>query len=653
MPHPYRPNHSTVAPTQQVFLEIAPRHAFPLGPNIEARAMRLWTASSVRLSKSLPIRRKTGSGETTAEFLRWLSESTSLHHATWVWSHGAMTDWTQLGLWDAIDSGILHLEDVVLGGPPNILFCSLYGRTVIFVDSLNWFRESIADLGEIAGLTPSPRPSEGSSESDVLAWANLNRDILESTVLSMIRWVKESHLGMLRHTAPSQSLASWRHIHKGPWPEPHEQPVLSAHEREAYCGGRADLGYQGIVRSEYPGLGKAKQDRRQYGAALYDTSSYVYDATAFYPSMMKGRKYPYRFSHALDSTTPDGLLALLDTYGVISRVLIRSEENVYPVRRNNQVYYAKGEFATTLAGPELTYALLAGDVAKVGFTTCYQMADLFTPWVDRLWALREQFERESNRPWTGLVKLIMNSLYGKFTQREGGWVNVPAKKNRPRWGVWLEAHKDRPGADVYRSIAGKQQKQVPLGEHPRAIVSIGAYVTAYGRVLGREWRENLPPNTLLYSDTDSLHVTKEGHFALERSGLLGRQGIGALKLKKIVPEAEYRNVKLYRLGSEVYASGIHQENPLEGQFPSMQVIQEGFENLIRRARDGTVRVETQLLTLAPRYTHGTVGKDGFTIPFDAPCAAVPTYPAEPSADDQRIGPAGDEASSGARSNSAS
>lgn len=613
--HQLRPNASTNSPRIHVFLDTESQ---PLttttGAAWETQVLRLWCASAVRLSAGKVVRRWTGQGTTQASFWSWLRERCYSHSRVWVWGHNIQVDVNWLGAWEMIDRGELVYKSSVLSHPPFLLKVELHGRAVQFVDTLNWFRGSLASLGEAASLSKPELPAQDDDESKWFERCRADVAIVEKIVLELIAWVKREDLGQLRATAPGQSWHSWRHIFQGPFPVVHDVPELSAHERSGYFGGECQLRFRGHVREEKPQELDRLHYERQNGPTLWGRRIHVLDARGFYPFVMRNHLFPWRYQYTRSGLPVEVAAQIAGRKGVIACCRIESNSDTYPVRLKGETTYARGDFWTTLCGPELLWAHGKGQLKTVGRVAVYDLADLFSVWVERIWGLRERFEREGNRLWEMLAKVLLNSLYGKFGQTSREWKEVKDKEARRRWGEWLECGWERGDTRQFRGIAGNTQERMPDGEWEHACVSIAAYVTSYGRVLAREWMELIPEGELLYHDTDSLHVTDKGLAALEASGLLSRLGLGALRKLGTYCEAEYRSPKFYALDGDVRAAGIPSRARKIGHFSWEYDLWETLDEMIDRGPDGTQRIRKVKVNALEARIRGTVGPDGWISP---------------------------------------
>jgi hypothetical protein len=619
-----RPNDSVASPKVHVFLDCEAYD--PDGPDPDGRQalrLRCWCASAVTFCRGEPVKRRTAEGICRESFWRWIGGLTSLNYSVWLWAHNAFVDATWIGLWEEIDKGEVTLEPSALGGSSFQVNSLLRGRGLKWVDSFGWFRCSLKVMGESIGLLKYEMPPESAPITEWLAYCTRDVIVLERSVTELIRWVRSNDLGQLRPTAPGQAWHSWRHLNNGPFPFVHQNPELSAFERRAHYGGRVKLGFRGTVTAETSGPFFQECFERERGPALMNTRAHLWDVSACYPAVMRNNRFPCRHRYGLPSSSPDMLRRVLYRTAAVAEVKIKSDSRPYPRRKGGITLYARGEFWTTLCGPELVAALNLGDVAAVGRVEAYEDAALFISWADRMWALRERCA--DNPVWTGLCKILMNSLYGKFAQRESGWVDLPG--HRPprgmRWGPWIDM--ERPGGfgPLMRAIGGRVQARTVAGDAKHAFPAIAAYCTSYARVACQEIMDGLPPQTLLYHDTDSFHVTDQGHEHLQARDNPAHVGPGRLRHRGSYPEAEYWCPKAYRIGEEVHVAGLPTAAKQSAGGGWTFTEWERVQSLLTRGPDGTVRLREKSVRLAASHLPGVAGHDGW---IDDPVIDDPVRP---------------------------
>ncbi|GAI16716.1 unnamed protein product, partial [marine sediment metagenome] len=147
------------------------------------------------------------------------------------------------------------------------------------------------------------------------------------------------------------------------------------------------------------------------------------------------------------------LLRSLETYSVVAKVLIKTDEPIYAVRRKRTIFPV-GRFWVTLTTPELLYALEHNHILKVGKCVVYEQASIFKSYVDRFYTMRQKFIAEGVAEYVELCKKFLNTLYGKFGQKAEIWKkigNCPGERDR----VELCFENGRTGVKQIRYLLGE------------------------------------------------------------------------------------------------------------------------------------------------------------------------------------------------------
>jgi hypothetical protein len=275
----------------------------------------------------------------------------------------------------------------------------------------------------------------------------------------------------------------------------------------------------------------------------------------------------------------------LANQGVIADCLIDCKEPGFPITRDGKTFYACGLISTVLCGPELKRALKEAKTVKIRSMAVYEMTDLFSGFVNYFWAKRKEFAHQGNKAFAYICKLLMNSLYGKFGQWDARWKNQDDTLAPIPFGHWWERKADGQTIDVFRSLAWLPQLQTGKVEHRHSCPAISSYITSHGREKILELAGIAGIQNCFYSDTDSLHVNREGMTLLANNSTVSAGELGALTIKELAQTAEYRGVKNYTLGTTRVIAGIHEK--------AKQISHKKYEQ-IKFARLGSILQSEQL-----------------------------------------------------------
>lgn len=238
--------------------------------------------------------------------------------------------------------------------------------------------------------------------------------------------------------------------------------------REAYYGGRTEV----FIR------------RPEVKTLLH------YDVNSLYPSVMQNNTFPDpdRLSYHKD------LFGALDKRheGVVSCTVQIPDMNYPPLpyRLNELLIFPTGTFKGKWCFPEIRHLLsVGGKILHIEYVLSSPPIDSpYNEYVEHFSQLKIQYKKQGNKIFTALCKILLNSLYGKFGQRNR--VEDIYVKDMPDKGVAFTPM----GKNSYRL------NQVPKERGHETVVCWAAYVTSYARVKIMSY---FPDEGLRYCDTDS------------------------------------------------------------------------------------------------------------------------------------------------------
>jgi len=260
-----------------------------------------------------------------------------------------------------------------------------------------------------------------------------------------------------------------------------------------------------------------------------------YDFTSLYPSVMLEYEYPDPdFLHG--PITDSGIDIIMEREGV-SDVTVRVPKMPYPplpFRGATKLYFPTGTWRGHYTHVELRHAMEFGVVVKDVHSSVYsdKTCRPFTEYIPTLFHLRRDLKAR-NDPRQVVVKILMNSLYGKFGQRMGaGLADLLSGEQYVALGlprglepIVIDGH------DYYiRPI------EIP---HQPAYINVpwAAYIAAYARIVLHDAMMTAAPD-LYYVDTDSLYV---------KGWLPTSDKLGDLKIEHQDVCLEIYGPKMYRL----------------------------------------------------------------------------------------------------------
>ena len=334
-------------------------------------------------------------------------------------------------------------------------------------------------------------------------------------------------------------------------------------ERESYKGGRTECLWVG-ERNDGP--------------------FYYLDVNNMYGYILATEKFPAGLYNYSDHVSLYRLAYKLERHAVVADVTIEVDEPWFPYKIEGRTCYPVGRFRTTLTTPELKLCIDRGWMVEVHSMAWYREEKLFSDYVITFNKLRRDYERQGNKGFAKICKLLVNGLYGKFGQRSLKIEQIgecdPSIVKRERV---YDVETDEVFDQVY--LAGFIYRERKEGESFHSFPAIAAHVTAYARLFLYSLANSVSDYHVFYMDTDSLVVDETGFKQLQNKiapGVLGALKIeqtspwlkinapkdysmqGRFKLKGVSPTAERLSEGVYKQTHWLKLAGLIREGLTEG-----------------------------------------------------------------------------------------
>lgn len=615
-------NAGTETPSNLVFVDTEtiaePSAAMP---RVELHRLRLWCAIHVRMENGKGVSHTIQYGYTAAEFWNWFDSCLVSKKKTWLFAHNAHFDLTQLDFWEQLDSGRYTIAPLLsrpnpetgerkstwrgslcLESSPFFVYCRKDRQTINIVDTCNYWRMPLAELGEAVGLPKLPMPGPDATDEDWRTYCHRDVEIILRAVVSLIQEWRANDCGVFQATAPMLAMTSFRHMCKLGSPNCRKldivcEPGSPAHdlERESYYGGRVTCFTVGKRTGKF----------------------YYLDVNSLYPYVMHEHSFPRCRMFNRDSPSIAELEPAARVYGTIAEVLIDSRCEAFPLRIDGTQHHCTGHYWTVLCGPELSRALDSGSVLRAARVQYYSVAAYFREWVATWYAAKLRGLREvgAGSPLYRLSKIVLNSLYGKFAQRGRRWSERLGTIPLERWGGYARSNPETLEIEKCRGVAGYEQVLTEEGEPAHAFPAISAFVAAYAREYMLHLIAVAGEDNVLYQAVDALIVTEEGYERLKASAYIDPFAMGMLKVVGEYGEVEIRGANYYALDGKVTAAGLvglAEDCRRNGKEPRLfQTVGE----TISGKPDGSIAVKPMPEpSFTPDY-RGVVGPDGRWRPY--------------------------------------
>ncbi len=527
---------------------------------------------------------------TIASFWHFVDSRCQDKRKLWVVARSLAFDFTVLKGWKHLRELGYKLKFFHSKGSTVIISVRNKKKSILFVDSLNWFRETLAVTGKRIGLPKLTIDFKTCSDSELSIYCHRDVEIELENFKGFIRFLEGNNVSRLCYTIGSTAMAAYllSHYHEKIFIHNNKEAIDL--ERASYKGGRVECFY----------LGDKKDD-----------DSYVLDVNSLYPCVMASNPYPTKYKKLLHGVELSVLNSLSKDSAIIAKVLINTNEPVYAVRRERTIFPV-GRFWTVLTTPEIKYALSNNHILQVSDCVIYEQADIFSSYVKRFYALRQDFKSAGVGQYEQICKLLLNSLYGKFGQKAEAWTkigNCPDEPDRVELCFVVGEHRTR----QIRYLLGEIFELTGYEECFNSFPAISSHVTAYGRMYLWDLVKQAGIGHVFYCDTDSLIVDNIGLSNLEHR--INPTKLGMLKLEETTQCLNIRGLKDYTTGTKNVIKGIRKNAVKLKENVYRQEKWPSFRGTLRGTDADVYMIETVVKYLNRKYTKGNVSINGLVTPF--------------------------------------
>ncbi|MEM2117198.1 MAG: DNA polymerase [Thermoplasmata archaeon] len=506
-------------------------------------------------------------------------------------SHNIHFDFCVLGGYEWICKNKWKVKSFVDSSNLYIMSIEKDCKRIELINSFNFFRTTIKQLGELLNLPKIEIDFNNCSLDDLITYSFRDCEILFNIFKTYIKFIEVNDLGTFQKTISSQSFTAFRHKFMKHQIYIHNDKTALEIERKSYYGGRNECFYIGKIEGE---------------------NIYKLDINSMYPFVMKINDYPIKLIKKLKNVSLENLENYLEKYCVIGVVKIKTNEPVYPFRIQNRTCFVVGEGNFILTTPELEYAYKNNHIKKIYKLIIYEKANIFSDFVEFFYSERINSKNKGDKVFSDLYKLILNSLYGKFGQLGNEWRFVEYSDNFEF--KYIESVNKSAGKKYsWRQIGNRIEERIERGEAYNSFVAIASHVTAYARIYLWNLIKTAGIENVYYVDTDSLFVNETGYKNL--LSYIDNNNIGKLKVEGISNYLEIRGLKDYTFGDIVKIKGvkIFEDNSRGNEFIQIRFPQ--FRLSLRKGWLKEYFTEIYLKRLKRVYLKGEVAPNGKVKPI--------------------------------------
>ncbi len=528
--------------------------------------------------------------ETVKSFWQFALSKATPKVKLWIIARNLVFDFTILNGWQKLRQADYKLRFFYSFGATSLISVRKKGSSIMFVDSMNWFRESLATTGDRIGIPKMKIDFKTCSKKELKEYCRNDVNIELVNFKGFIRFLEGNQIAKLSYTIASTAMNAYLFgsYHRKIYIHNNKEAIDL--ERESYKGGRVECFQIGDLSGEY---------------------FHVLDVNSLYPFVMANNLYPVKYSHIRHNIDIKSFAIQLEKYAAIAKVRIRTLKPVYAVKTDRTIFPVGG-FWCTLTTPELKYALEQGDIEYIADVVFYKQADIFSHYVNKLYTLRQDFKSAGVKAYEQLCKLLLNSLYGKFGQKAELWEKIGQCQNEPDRIELLY----RPNSNHWyklRYLLGEVWESNGFDEAYNSFPAIASHVTAYGRLYLYKLMELCGWGNYVYCDTDSLIVNNAGLVNLENQ--LDDMKIGCMKIEDVTENLIIRGLKDYQTEKKTVIKGIskHAVKLSDGKY--QQESWPSFAGILNGTATDIYTVKSITKTLTREYTKGNVTESGIVLPF--------------------------------------
>lgn len=542
------------------------------------------------------------------QFHRWVLQHSDPAEHMWLFAHNAGFDIRIIDFFGYLTRGWYSFWSpkqlakgppyrdpfVVLENPPMMIQCyTREGASMMWCDTYQWIAHKLATVGEILGYAKLPMPKHHEHIDTWFTYCQRDVDVLDMALTRIWEWLKKDGCDKFMPTRAGQA----RYIYKKQYEHKsivyHDNTDASTLERAAYYGGRTDLWRVGEVEGPVHQL----------------------DVNSLYPYVMKKNWFPCELLSHEDHGRKPIVLSASQAKSSTAEVWIDDPNNSYPVRCKEGTLFLAGKVHTVLSGPELLVAVSRGVVEAYGRVNRYRMQMLFDKFIDYYWKLRCEAKASGDKVQDTIVKLLMNSLYGKFGQLTSDWEYHDSGMPPDTYGIFIGPGVDDTKVTKSRVLGGNVFNEVQRHESKGSFIAIAAFTTAHARVYMEFLKSIIVDGAYYYQATDSLYCDDAAKGELVAKGLVNGQVLGLLKDEGSHERMLFKNIHHINKGDKEVRGSVRDNSPRIGNDTFVVDIWESFKRAVFDGNTDKVLIKKILKHMPGNYIRQEVLPSGETRPW--------------------------------------
>jgi len=404
-------------------------------------------------------------------------------------------------------SDLLFAKTYLKNGRFNIKY-SNGSQRLLFLDTMNYAQLSVEKLGKLINIPKLKKPiclgrlPDNDAEKEELIIYNMRDSEVSALGLKFLLKAFRRLGASFRPTIASTSMSLYKNYYLKNDYFRHSPKELDE-QFNAYYGGRTEAFARGKIEDYF-----------------------YYDVNSLYPFVMSSRRYPDPNSKRITNKNTTEYIHEYEGCSDITIFIPETEFPILPYRFENKLLFPYGTFRGWYSHVELREAIKRGATIKEVHRTYYfkETVDPFSRFIKDMYNKRMEYKKENN-PMEYVVKILMNSLYGKFGQKF---------RNKDNWIPFPETIEELDKYDFFERFGNFIRVKQDYTEPSNFCIPIWAlYTTSYARLHLHSLIERASP---VYVDTDSLMTKKK---------MITGDDLGQLKLEMKINEGIVCKPKMY------------------------------------------------------------------------------------------------------------
>ena len=400
------------------------------------------------------------------------------------------------------------------------------GSKITFLDTLNWYKESLESLGKRTKLPKMKIDFENCTELELSIYCDNDVEIMVHAFSQYSQWLWKRYNLTPKFTFAGDTYRAYRSIMKEKTLYRHNIKRALACEFNSYFGGRTEMFRKGDLSNE---------------------TWYYVDVNSLYPFVMQNDLYSGELLKDRHKNLLDNIFEKDNEFNALAKIDVDIKEPYLPFRTETKTVFPVGKWTGWFCGNELKEILSSGNYTRIHETYYYDRCVDFVDYIRGLY--KERLEAKSNKDELNsyFLKLMMNSLYGKFAQRNESLIFLQ-EGSKVRYFSDMETKTEAQFTKGIRQIGNSVYKVINnvIGSYSCPIVS--SEITSNARfhlwkLMLKAGRENIA-----YCDTDSLFVNETGFNNL-------KEEMNDLELGKLKLEGKSNDLQIFGVKDYIFKKG--------------------------------------------------------------------------------------------------